>query len=206
MGSTIFGKEYKPGGKIMKLHYGGQFKTEDDFKVKGEIKEGSVPFREPEAKKFAIIANGGCVLLLIVLLVIAYFLAGKGIRQFLSQIGVATIISMITLIPHEFFHASCFKEDVYLYYDLSKALLFVHGTEDMSKARFVFMSMLPNIVFGIVPYVLFLINHDWLLIGMIGAFCIGMGFGDYVNVFNALTQMPKGAKTYLCGFHSYWHK
>ena len=190
----------------MKLHYGGKFKTEEDFKVKGEIKEGSVPFREPEAKKFAIIANGGCALLVVVLLVIAFFMAGKSIRQFLTLIGAAAVISMITMIPHEFLHASCFKEDVYFYYDFSKALLFVHGTESMSKARFVFMSMLPNIVFGIIPYVLFLANHDWLLLGMIGALCIGMGFGDYVNVFNALTQMPKGAKTYLCGFHSYWQK
>ena len=76
----------------------------------------------------------------------------------------------------------------------------------LSKARFVIMSMLPNIIFGIIPYVAFWFNHDWLLLGMVGAFCIGAGFGDYINVFNALTQMPNGAKTYLCGFHSYWYK
>ena len=33
-----------------------------------------------------------------------------------------------------------------------------------------------------------------------------MGFGDYMNVFNALTQMPRGARTYLYGFHSYWYQ
>ena len=36
------------------------------------------------------------------------------------------------------------------------------------------------------------------------AVCLSMGTGDYYNVFNALTQMPKGAKTYLDGFHSWW--
>ncbi len=35
---------------------------------------------------------------------------------------------------------------------------------------------------------------------------IAMGFGDYINVFNALTQRPNGGKTYLNGFHSYWYK
>ena len=32
-----------------------------------------------------------------------------------------------------------------------------------------------------------------------------MGIGDYYNIINALIQMPKGAKTYLYGFHSYWY-
>ena len=190
----------------MKLHYGGKFRTEEDFKTRGKHHEGAVALREPSQTVFAIVANAGCIVVLIILLVIIYVLGGKGFREFAPKIGIAAIISMITLIPHEFLHAVCFKEDVYLYYDPSKSLVFVHGTESMSKYRFVFMSMLPNIVFGIIPFVLFLLNHNWLLSGMIGAFCISMGFGDYINVFNALTQMPKGAKTYLYGFHSYWYK
>ena len=40
---------------------------------------------------------------------------------------------------------------------------------------------------------------------VLGALTIGMGFGDYYNVHNALTQMPKGARTYLYGFHSFWY-
>ena len=93
-----------------------------------------------------------------------------------------------------------------MYFDSSKMLAFVHGTESMSKQRFVFMSLLPNIVFGLIPFVLFLFNHNWPVLGVAGAFCISMGFGDYINVFNALTQMPKGSKTYLYDFHSYWYK
>ena len=31
------------------------------------------------------------------------------------------------------------------------------------------------------------------------------GAGDYLNVFNALTQMPKGSRTYLYEFHSWWY-
>ena len=67
------------------------------------------------------------------------------------------------------------------------------------------MSMLPNIVFGLIPFIVFLIDHDFYLIGIASCYCIAMGFGDYINVFNALTQMPKGAKTFLSGFHSYWY-
>ncbi len=190
----------------MKLHYGGRFNTEDDFKSKGKHHEGAIAFREPGQAVFAAIANGGCIVTLILLCLILYFMAGRSIREFAPLLFPASILSVIMLIPHEFLHAVCFKEEVYLYYDPSKFMLFVHGTESMSKQRFVFMSMLPNIVFGIIPFALFLVNHNLLLVGMVGAFCISMGFGDYINVFHALTQMPKGAKTYLYGFHSYWYK
>jgi hypothetical protein len=32
-----------------------------------------------------------------------------------------------------------------------------------------------------------------------------MGFGDWINVYHAVKQMPRNAKTYLCGMHSYWY-
>ena len=38
-----------------------------------------------------------------------------------------------------------------------------------------------------------------------GVIAIAMGAGDYYNVFNALTQMPKGARTYLYQMNSYWY-
>ena len=84
-------------------------------------------------------------------------------------------------------------------------MLFVVGPETMSKGRFVFMSMLPNLVFGIIPYTLGMIfpQYGWLL--GLGILATGMGAGDYYNIFNALTQMPKGARTYLYKFNSYWY-
>ena len=190
----------------MKLHYGGKFRTEENFKVTGELLEGSVAFKEPDAKVFGYIANGGSFAGATILLVIVCLYSGIGVKAFASRIGFAALLSMITLVPHEFLHALCFKEDVYLYHDFSKGLLFVHGIEKMTKVRFVFMSLLPNLVFGVVPFVVFLCNPQWGILGMIGALCISIGFGDYINVFNALTQMPKGAKTYLHKFHSYWVK
>ena len=67
------------------------------------------------------------------------------------------------------------------------------------------MSALPNVVFGVVPYILGMIlpNLVWLL--SFGILAVGMGTGDYYNIFNALTQMPKGARTYLYQFNSYWY-
>ena len=47
--------------------------------------------------------------------------------------------------------------NVYLYYNPSRLLLFVHGVESMSRAGFVFLSFLPNIIFGFIPFVIFVI-------------------------------------------------
>ena len=199
-------KNYLYEDKDMKFHYGGKYNNEDDLKAKREVVKGAVAFKEPEHGAFAFIANAGCLVLVGLLLFGVYFIGKPELRGFLKSLGLGAVLSFLVLIPHEFLHAICFKEDVYLYLNFEKFLAFVHGTEDMSKGRFIFMSMLPNLVFGLIPYVIFLINHDLYVAGVIGAFCFGMGFGDYINVFNALTQMPKGSKTFLSGFHSYWYK
>ena len=91
----------------MKLHYGGKFRTEEDFKSRGEHHEGAVAFREPSQKVFAIAANAGSIVLLILLLFVIYLLAGKGFREYGPKIWIGAVISLITLIPHEILHAVC---------------------------------------------------------------------------------------------------
>ena len=190
---------------IMVLHYGGKYKSEDDLKRKGIEHENAIPFREPDQTVFAVIANAGCVLFIILLIAGIWFLAEPDLKTLAIQMGIAAFISMALLIPHEVLHALCFKKDVYLYYNPSTMLVFVYGAESMSKSRFIFMSLLPNIVFGFLPYLMFIVHPEWVLCGLVGAFCIGMGFGDYINAMNAAAQMPKGARTYLYGFHSFWY-
>ena len=189
----------------MIFHYGGKYKSEKDLEDKGRVHDNATPFREPDLKVFAVIANGGSILILAVLVAALWIIAKPDLRSLGIQMGIAAFISILLLLPHEFLHAICFKEDVYLYFNPKAMLAFVYGPESMSKSRFIFMSLLPNIVLGLVPYLLFLFHPNWLLCGLVGAFSMGMGFGDYINVFHALTQMPKGATTYLYGFHSYWY-
>ena len=92
-----------------------------------------------------------------------------------------------------------------MYENLKQGMLFVVGPGTFSKAGFIFMSMLPNLVFGFIPFFLFLINPSWTLLGTLGAMAISAGTGDYYNVWNALTQMPKGSRTYLHGTNSFWY-
>jgi len=190
----------------MKFHYAGKFNGDTNSLPQRELAEGTVPFKEPEnPKKLAIIANIGSIIVMIALgvLVAAIAVSVPSIEGWTITFGCC--LPILTLYPHEMLHALCFKEDVYMYTNLKQGMMFVVGPEDMTKTRFILMSLCPNVVFGVIPFILFLIFPQVIGLGIFGTICIGMGFGDYINVFNAITQMPNNALTYLSGFNSYWY-
>lgn len=190
----------------MKLIYKGEFSGNVEDIPHGEHKPGAVMFKEPtDIKKFSLIMNIVAFALTIILIVILGIRAGSGLAEKWYALLIGCVLSMLSLFPHELLHAICFKDTVYLYTNFKQGMLFVTGPEDMSKARFVFMSMLPNLVFGFIPFIIFLIFPKLIILGSLGAIAIGMGAGDYMNVFNAVTQMPKGARTYVYSFNSYWY-
>ena len=190
----------------MILHNGGKYSGDESSLPQREHAAGAVPFKEAgDMKVLSLICNIGCIALIIILAVPFILLAKKYIPHNAIWMMLGGICACLAIFPHELLHAICFKKDVYFYTNFSNGLAFVVGTEDMSKSRFIFMSLCPNIVLGLVPYVIFLLFPNIVFGGLFGLICLGMGFGDYINVYNAATQMPRGAKTYLSGTHSYWY-
>lgn len=190
----------------MKLIYKSEYDGNPDHLPTNGIKEGSVKFKEIDditkaGLLFNVIAAIIMIILIIILMIRYSFLTIIDSPAFM--IGV--IGSLVVLFPHELLHALCFKEEVYLYTAWKKGMLFVLGLEPMTKKRFIFMSLLPNLVFGFIPYFLALTIPQLSFLGVFGALCIGMGAGDYYNVFNALTQMPKGSYAYMYKMNTYWY-
>lgn len=186
----------------MKLHYMGKYNLDPQLLPDNGHEPGAVAFREvKDSKTLGVLANSIALVLLVLLMIGLHLRWG-----FAAMDGylLGALLSLLTMFPHEFLHAVCFREDVYLYTNLKQGMLFVVGPERMSKARFIFMSLLPNLVFGFVPYIFGLL-FPLPVLGALGACAIAMGSGDYYNVFNAATQMPKGARTYLYKFNSYWY-
>ena len=189
---------------MAKIKYMGKYSGNPDDLPTQTYREGSVKFKEPETmKKLAIIANIGALIVAVFTLGLFYLRGGIGMFGNFG-IPVGFLLVVVTMLPHEYLHAICFKEEVYVYTNLKQGLLFVVGPEAMTKGRFIFMSMLPNLVFGFLPYILFMIWPNLVVLGALGALAIPAGFGDYMNVFNAATQMPKGSLTYLYKTNSYW--
>ncbi|MBQ5672013.1 MAG: DUF3267 domain-containing protein, partial [Oscillospiraceae bacterium] len=158
-----------------------------------------------DMRKLALLLNAVSIPMLILTAVGVVLRGLPYIEQNAVAVTLGLVVPFMTLFPHELLHAVCFKGEVELWTNFKMGMLFVVGTEDMSKARFVCMSLLPNLVFGWIPYVLFMIHPQWVFFGALGAISIPMGIGDYYNGYNCLTQVPKGALVYLSGMHSYWY-
>ncbi len=195
----------------MKLIYKGKYNGDETSLPTKEHEEGAVKFKEPGSmKKLAVIANTLSIAIMVICFALyffrlnSYFEYSSAAEMFLDISFFGMLASVLSAFPHEFLHAICFKDEVYLYTNLKQGLLFVVGTENMSKSRFVFLSLLPNLVFGFVPFILFMIYPVFTFAGSLGAMAIAMGAGDYMNVFNCLTQVPKGGKIYMHGMNSYW--
>lgn len=190
----------------MKLVYKGKFDGNEESLPCKPHQPNAVRFRECDSpKKLGLLANLLAVALMVVCAVVYYLRVGTLRFSSLPGFALGCLLSLLTIVPHELLHAVCFRDEVYLYTNLKQGMLFVVGPETMSRARFVLMSLLPNLVFGFVPFLISLAYPSLTVLAGLGILAIGMGAGDYYNVWNALTQMPRGARTYLYRFHSYWY-
>lgn len=190
----------------MKLHYRGKYNLDPTTLPTCKHQPNAVKFKEVDStKELAVIANDIAIVLMILLSIPVYLKYKGSLFDYFDEMMVGAMLPLLTMFPHELLHALCFKEDVYLYTDFKQGLLFVVSCETMSKQRFIFMSLLPNIVFGFIPYMISFLGIQYLTLAVLGVIAIGMGAGDYYNVFNALIQMPKGARTYLYQMNSYWY-
>ena len=189
----------------MKLHYMGKYDLNPDSLPHGEHRLGCVKFKEvDDIRKLAVVGNIISAIIMVALAVPAYLRIQEEYYSHFLFVLLGFIVGMLTMFPHELFHALCFRGDVYLYTNFKQGMLFVTGPEDFGKTHYILMSMLPNIVFGIIPYIVGMIIVSPFLLAL-GTMAVGMGAGDYYNVLNALTQMPKGARTYGYKFNSYWY-
>ncbi len=191
----------------MRIIWKGKFDGNEESLPHGEHKPNAVKFQEiDDIKKLGLVLNLLSVPLMIVTYAIVLLRGGFDVILEHFWIYWAGILAAIAcLIPHEFIHAMCFRKEAYIYTNLKNGMLFVVAPEDMSKSHFIVMSLMPNQIFGFVTFLLNLIFPQLGFLGILGATSIPMGIGDYYNIINSLTQMPKGAITYLHGFHSYWY-
>ena len=198
----------------MKLIYRGRYTGESQL-PRADLPPGAVPFREPAdtaalnlaAMKWSLLARAAAAALGVVTIPLRGGLVlGAG---FWFMAGFAA--SFLTLLPHELLHGLCFGRgaEVHLFVSPKDLMAFVVCTRPVSRGRFILMSLLPNLVFGWGPFLLWCLTpyggawSDGLL--WFSLCCISFGGGDYLNVWNALRQMPRGSVQQISGFHSYWY-
>ena len=190
----------------MRLHYAGKYNLDPESLPSHEPVPGAVQFREAQdTSQLAKIATVISIVILVITLAIVGLRGWPYFGEDPAAFFFGAVLCLVFALPHELIHAMLFKEDAYIYTNLRQGMLFVIGPEDMSKQRFIIMSLMPAIVLGFIPLSAFVVWPHLLTLGCFGAFSLSTAAGDFYNVFNALTQMPAGSRTYLHGFNSYWY-
>lgn len=198
----------------MKLIYKGNYKSENQL-PKGMLPKNAIRFSEPEtaeelnraALKFLLPA-----LAIMALTISASWLCyGRLHASLASPYLVLGILAAIICMPlHELLHAVCFGRHakVELYVSLKQMMMFVVSTHPVSKARFIFLSLLPTVALGWLPLLVWaVLPYGGALSNLLfsaSILTILTGAGDYLNVYNAIRQMPRGSMQQISGFHSYW--
>jgi len=198
----------------MKLIWKGKYENEQQLSV-GNLPDNAVKFKEPETPaKLNLVASLFIIPVIIIIGIVVYIKIQLGASvDFSHMFNIwGMLLALLMIIPHEFLHAIAFPRDaaVEVWYSLKNSMAFVFSTCPTSKSRFIFLSLLPNMIFGFIPLIVWIfIPIEFILISKIvlsfATFSLLMGIGDFLNVFNAVTQMPKNSMTQLSGFHSYWY-
>lgn len=198
----------------MKLIWKGRFYNEKQLPI-GNLPDNAVIFKEP--KNIAMLNLVASIFLIPVIIIVGIAIyiktqLGANVNFFdiFNLFGI--LLSFLMIIPHEFLHAIIFPKEaeVEFWYSTTNLMAFVISTCPMSKLRFIFLSLLPNIIFGFIPLIIWIfIPLEFSIISKIllsfATFSLTMGIGDFLNVYNATLQMPKNSTTQLSGFHSYWY-
>ena len=109
------------------------------------------------------------------------------------------------ILPRELLRAVFYREECWFYLNFQDSMPFITGSEHMSRTRFLLLTLVPDLIFGLIPLVLFFIWPNLRILGTMGLICLPMGFGDYLLAWLVLRQVPSDATVYRQYFHTYWY-
>lgn len=199
--------------KFLKLIWKGKFNGVEDLPI-GELPKNAVRFEEPESAEELAKETRRFLIPVVIFLLIVIFLRIKingffGVSDVINIFGI--ILIPFSILPHEYLHAIFFPKDaeVEMWYSIKQILALVTSTTAITKKRFIFLSLFPNIVFGFLPLIIWIFIPSYMsfisgILFTFGFISLIMGVGDFMNIYNTIKQVPKGAMTQISGFNSYW--
>ncbi len=121
---------------------------------------------------------------------------------------ISFVIILLTIIPHEFLHAICFPKNATVYLFTIKTGMAVMCTEPITKRRFCVLLLLPCLVLGVIPLVVWLFLADSFLANVlynVGCGGIFVSIIDFYSLSIIRKEMPKGSYIISSGNNSYWY-
>ena len=204
---------------MFNIHLLGDFKNLDQLTKGRFLTHKAVQFEEGNSFRDIIIQGLKIVIPLCAIMVIMAIIRLKELHNtdeysIVTAIWIALAAASTYLLAyvHEFIHALCYplKAEKQVWRMLDQGAFFVYCESLTSKTRFILMSFAPALILGIIPYIFWLIFPTLLpftpsiMLLVVSILMTVMAMGDYVNIYNAIVQVPKNAQIFNFGFHSYW--
>lgn len=194
----------------MTIKFKGYCKNAEDIPV-SILPKNAVQFNEPDD-----FAKLNWSSLLFIPIVFSFMWCMVSLRQHLIGAHLpfrslniwGVFLSILFIVPHEILHAIGFSggSEVSIYITWFSA--FCYSPSVISKKRFIFMSALPAVILGVLPFLIWVITpmsyqgaETLYTFASLNLLCC---VGDFLNIFNAITQMPSGTYQQMSGIHSYW--
>lgn len=200
------------------IKFMGKYKDESQI-LTGELQKGAVQYNEPNTLTRVFLMGGLISSPIIIALTVLIFIRIQILNIPYENINdktiiVAAILNLIFIIIHELLHAISYPPNGIkeIWFKPSALAAFVYCNEKVSKKRFIWISLCPNVILGFIPYILWMLGiFDFNIIVSQTIIIFVMlnilsGIGDYLNVYLTIKQVPKNAIVQNYGYHSYWFK
>lgn len=204
---------------MFNIYIKGKYDNEKQLIGESKLPKHAIMFEEGDSIQSAF-NRGFLVSLPLILFVIAISIYRciniNKIIDFDAELCISFVITFIIIkglaYVHEFIHAIFYPRNITktIWKDSKNGAFFVYCDAKVSKIRFILLCLAPAIILGFFPFVIWLLIAPLFKVQFVICFMIitwvmiVMSIGDYANVYNAIKQVPKNAKVFNYGMHSYW--
>lgn len=205
---------------MFNIHLMGDFKNLEQLTKGRVLIDKAIQFEEGNSFHDIVIKGLKIVTPIFIFMVIGVIFRIMSLENYIDDFEFSSIMWLVAAAAatyflayiHEFIHALFYPlaAEKQVWKMLDQGAFFVYCESLTSKSRFIVMCLAPAIILGIIPYMFWMLFPmalpftPSLMLLVISILMTVMSMGDFVNVINAIMQVPQNAQVFNFGFHSYW--
>ena len=203
---------------MLNIRFKGIYEDEESIKRNSKLRKNSTIFNEEStAKEFGKRSTLFVTPLIVIMIIIALIVSEINNVKFELN-PVELIIGVLILIPLailvQLIHALTYpKEAEKNFYLIKKDLgIILLSNTPVTKRRYILLCIMPTIILSFIPYIIMLIFMKYLPVKLVNYIYIDsiainiITAGALLTAHRTIKQVPKDAKVFNHGYHSYWKR
>ena len=201
---------------MLNIRFKGICKNEEEIKKNSKLYKNSIMFKEEETIKEHV-KKGEKIMIPIAIIMFIVTLITADIKNIELEFDlIDIIISILMLIPLVILFEAIIaltyplKANKDIYISQKDLTIYLISNSLVSKKRFILICLMPIILLAVIPYTIMILFMNAIpiiiikLIYISSALTCIISSSIIVDIYNTIKQVPKGAKVFNYGFHSYW--